>query len=888
MADSDAVTRLNAALEGRYRIERELGKGGMATVYLADDLRHGRNVALKVLKPELAAVVGAERFLAEIQTTANLQHPHILPLFDSGEASGFLFYVMPYVEGESLRQKLGRERQLQVDDAVRIATAVANALDYAHRQGVVHRDIKPANILLHDGEPVVADFGIALAVNSAAGHRLTETGLSLGTPHYMSPEQATGDPHVGSATDIWALGCVLYEMLVGEPPYTGSTPQGILGRIITGEAPSANRERRSVPPGVDAAIGKALEKLPADRFTGAKAFAEALADPTFRHGPPMAQQPAADRVRKLPWAAALVLTSVAALWGWMRPETAPPVVRFRMALAEGQEMEYVNPSGSAIPPSGLAISPSGSSFVYTGPAANGTWQLWRRDFADLSGTPIPGTAFGINPFFSPDGTRIGFTQRLVTLRVAPLSGGLPITVADSAVGPAGVTWAPNGTLYADGQGARPLYRLRPAANAIPEQATTLDPSTGETNHRWPDALPNGRGVLFTVDYGGGGADDLAVLDLERGTHTILITDGTYPRYSRSGHILYVTSDNTLMAVPFDEDALSLAGDPVAIVSGVAAGVTISNDGTLMYATATASAPFNELVWVDRTGAVTPLESGGSQDRLEAGSTIADQRPALSPDGTRIAITRRAGGPAVREIWIKNLTDGSFYQFTSGGGGGPAWSHDGRLIAFNSERIAMFDLFVRPANGEEPAALLQDGQGAMTSVAFSPDGRWFAYNENRTVYASELGATVSERRTVVPNTGDALNLAISPSGRWIAYELTRDGASELAITPSPFSDVSAPILPVGQGSFPVWSPDGDELFYRTAEGFLVTRSVSGEASLVLGAPQELFSTEGFVGGFDVDRDAHRFLMLRRPPGTRPTPNIVVMQNFFEELKRLFPD
>src|SRR5688500_8085156 len=231
--------RLVTALADRDRIERALGQGGMATVYLAYDLRHDRKVAIKVLRPELAAVVGAERFLAEIKTTANLQHPHILPLFDSGQADGMLFYVMPYVDGESLRERLDRERQLPLEEAVRIATNVAEALDYAHSRGVIHRDIKPANILLQAGKPVVSDFGIALAVSVGGGGRLTETGLSLGTPHYMSPEQATGEMRVGAATDIYALGCVLYEMLVGEPPYTGSTPQAILGKIIAGDGASA-------------------------------------------------------------------------------------------------------------------------------------------------------------------------------------------------------------------------------------------------------------------------------------------------------------------------------------------------------------------------------------------------------------------------------------------------------------------------------------------------------------------------------------------------------------------------------------------------------------------------------------------------------------------------
>ena len=271
---TDAVARLNAALEGRYAIERELGEGGMATVYLADDLKHERKVALKVLKPELAAVVGAERFLAEIKTTANLQHPNILPLFDSGETDGFLFYVMPYVEGDTLKDRLDREHQLPVGDAVQIATDMAEALDYAHRQGVIHRDIKPGNVLLQAGKPVISDFGIALAVGVAGRGRLTETGLSLGTPHYMSPEQATGDQTVGASTDTYALGSVLYEMLVGEPPYPGTTAQAVLGKIIAGKPVSATEERPSIPPNVDAAIRKALEKLPADRFASGAGLRE--------------------------------------------------------------------------------------------------------------------------------------------------------------------------------------------------------------------------------------------------------------------------------------------------------------------------------------------------------------------------------------------------------------------------------------------------------------------------------------------------------------------------------------------------------------------------------------------------------------------------------------
>src|SRR5512140_1058915 len=260
-----ATDRLAAALADRYRVERELGQGGMATVYLAQDEKHDRKVALKVLKPELAAVLGAERFVVEIKTTAALSHPHILPLFDSGTADGFLFYVMPFIEGETIREKLNREKQLAVEEAVRIAREVADALDYAHRRGVIHRDIKPENVLLHDGRAMVMDFGIALAVSAAAGGRMTETGISLGTPHYMSPEQATAEKEITPRSDIYSLATVLYEMLAGQPPHIGGAAQQVIMKIITESAQPVRQLRKNTPANVDAAIAKALEKLPADR-----------------------------------------------------------------------------------------------------------------------------------------------------------------------------------------------------------------------------------------------------------------------------------------------------------------------------------------------------------------------------------------------------------------------------------------------------------------------------------------------------------------------------------------------------------------------------------------------------------------------------------------------
>src|SRR4051794_14208114 len=335
----ETQNRLQLALSDRYRIEREIGAGGMATVYLAQDIRHARRVALKVLRPELAAVIGAERFLAEIQLTANLQHPHILPLFDSGEADSFLFYVMPFVEGETLRDRLTREKQLAVPDALRIAEEVAAALDYAHRHGVVHRDIKPENILIHDGQALVADFGIALAASKAGGARMTETGMSLGTPHYMSPEQAMGEREITARSDVYALGCVLYEMLTGEPPFTGATAQAVVARVVTEAPRPLHAQRHTIPPHVEAAVLTALEKLPADRFASAADFAGALRNKGYSTGVAAGATgavaagagaagagPLGRRAGPVAIGALVVagVATVAALWGWLRPVAHEP------------------------------------------------------------------------------------------------------------------------------------------------------------------------------------------------------------------------------------------------------------------------------------------------------------------------------------------------------------------------------------------------------------------------------------------------------------------------------------------------------------------------------------------------------------------------------------
>src|SRR6059058_2417901 len=433
-AMADVRERLEAALAEHFAIERQIGAGGMATVYLARDLKHDRAVALKVLRPELAAVLGIERFLSEIRVTAHLQHPHILPLFDSGQAGGLIYYVMPYVEGESLRHRLEREKQLPIEEALRLAGSVASALDYAQRDGVIHRDIKPENVLFQDGQAVVADFGIALALAAAGGSRLTETGLSLGTPQYMSPEQATGDRLIDARSDIYSLASVLYEMLAGEPPHTGPTVQSVIAKIVTDRPRPLRQLRESVPSHVEAAVLKALAKVPADRFQTAAQFVDALARPSWggvlATTAPDVAAPAPGRLGRravrdvVPWAAAGLATGLA-LWVWLRPRPEPParpVARFTLVLPANAPV-----SDFAAGPT-VALSPDGSRIIYVSSVSTGN-QLFSRRLDQLEPVSLAGTQNARNPFFSPDGRWVAYFSGSKLYKL-PLGGGPAAVVAD--------------------------------------------------------------------------------------------------------------------------------------------------------------------------------------------------------------------------------------------------------------------------------------------------------------------------------------------------------------------------------------------------------------------------------------------------------------------------
>ncbi|HEU5050945.1 MAG TPA: protein kinase [Gemmatimonadales bacterium] len=784
--------RLSAALADRYRIERELGQGGMATVYLADDLRHVRKVAVKVLRPELAAVIGAERFLAEIRTTANLQHPHILPLFDSGEADGFLYYVMPFVEGESLRDRLSREKQLPIADAVRIATEVASALDYAHRHGVIHRDIKPENILVHDGRALVADFGIALAA-SKAGTRMTETGMSLGTPHYMSPEQAMGERVITARSDVYALGCVTYEMLVGDPPFTGSTAQAIVAKVMTEKPGAPSRLRDTIPPAVEDAVLTALEKLPADRFATAAEFAAALGGlPTVRATTRASQRAVAGSGpwRRISMVLATLLLGALALAAWAlgreRPAAGPAV--FDAALPEDAAITFGATTASTsfgTPLRNLSVSSDGSFAVYAARQGDST-MLWRRSLRDASARMIDGTRGGIAPRISPDGSRVAF---LVGGRamVVPVEGGEAELLLDGA-DPRMLEWvSPTSVLLIDFEGNR-LSWLDPEGSQRPRTSPTRA-SLG-FGHWIPEdrqliSSRNGTALIFDPETRESWPVRSTLPDGSPGS----VLAGSAFRIVQGAFLVYI-ADGDLRAAAYDRTR-HLAGRPVTLVSGIrresvgAAQFDLTADGALVYAPGADAA----------VGRIVRLRPGSAPEPLPLDSAEF-QRFDLSRDRRWLAVVVvTAGGQEVR---IHDLRDGQRINWLRAEHIRHAlWSPDGeRLIVGLRDSTRWSILSGIPSTGMAPDTLYSSGlDGAFDPVDYRASDAVVAMNwatfaavlfdpgadqvRFDTMATNARFATLSPDRTRMMYTeeGGRLVVASYPRGgrRW---QVTADGAEPL--------------------------------------------------------------------------------------------------------------
>ena len=875
------IDRLNTALAGRYRIERELGEGGMATVYLCEDVKHDRKVALKLLKPELAAVLGAERFLQEIKTTAALQHPHILPLFDSGAADGFLFYVMPFIKGETLRDKLNRETQLGVEEAVRIAREVADALDYAHRNGVVHRDIKPENILMNDGRPMVADFGIALAVSAAAGGRMTETGLSLGTPHYMSPEQATAEKEITARSDVYSVGSVLYEMLTGNPPFTGAVAQQIIMKIITVPAELVTVHRKSVPLHVADALAKSLEKLPADRFESAKAFAEALGNPLYRSGAVQASAMqiggGAGRVNTF----GLIASALAAvfigttLWGWLKPAAVPVVSRNNIILWQNQQIPVMRVAR------GLAISPDGGTVVFMDGDANST-QLYVKERDRLEVTALAGTA-GVAgaPTFSPDGAWIAFVTRGGTVQKVPRLGGSAIAIADSAeTGSPALAWLEDGTiLFEDGH-----FDVKAVGQdgGIARHVLTNTPGdSANRNMRYLASVPGVKAALVVACNvpDNCATPELRVLDLRSDQPKVTMLTQALNAWSLPGGIVaFVRKDGGVFAAPFDKSTLTFTQPPTPMMSGVrtsvnAADMVVSANGTAIYVAGSSGGSnlMVEPVWVTRAGAATPMDSTWTMNTPQA---LLENAIALSPDGQRLALTVPRTGLGDHDIWVKQLdrTSGTLTKLTfEGNNMHPAWTPDGQRVLYAGGGRSLRS---RRADGTGAVDTLFMSLRGVYSVVLTPDSNTFVLRLNgpNDIALAHRGDTATVPLVASPVFAENAP-ALSPDGRWLAYSSNESGRFEVYVRPYPNVDAGPWQVSQAGGVSPHWSHTGRELFYENGAKALVAAAVVPGVTFTVGAQVTLFNTSGFAGStpfnnsrflyYEVAPDDQRFVFFRKP-------------------------
>ncbi len=853
---SDALSRLRAALSDRYRIEGQIGEGGMATVYLAEDVRHARKVALKVLRPELAAVVGSERFLAEIRTTANLQHPHILPLHDSGEADGFLYFVMPYIAGESLREYLDRVNQLAVEEAVRIAEKVASALEHAHGQGIVHRDIKPGNILLStDGEPLVADFGIALAVAQAGGARVTETGLSLGTPHYMSPEQAAGDRNVDPRTDVYSLGCVLYEMLAGDPPYQASTAQAVLAKILTDPAPTLRSVRNSVPVHVDAAVRCALEKIPADRFAHASELAHALRDSGFRHGEEgdaSGTPTTRSRVVRAANAAAIGGLAALSLWLWLgsgSPASDPQLLsRTSIPYPEGLVVQL---PFASFP---FDLSEDGNRLAFVG-VEEGQPLLYVRDLDADEAVPLSGTEGARDPFFSPGpGDWIGFFAEGELRRVSA-DGRTVQTITRVERPTVGASWGPDGSIvYAvppdslfgvDAEGGIPMLL------DVRIESDGEDPLAGSTGGlSYPDHLPGSRHLLAR------GSDAVMLVDLETRTARRVLDRGTRPTFVAGKLVVTVTGQ--ISAVPFDLDRLQVTGTAVTAVETPrrvpGAPVVLARfdrHGNMAYIDGRLE---RSLVLVDRSG---------REDRVLTRERRGYRAPNVSPDGSEILVSVQ---PTPDEIWAIDMARGLSEPLMVSDVHSimPVWDPGGRRFALNrGGEVLLVD---RSTLATGPPIRRT---GPIFPISFHGDHLFLnavppgASTSQTDIHWVDLSVDSMARPLIEGPTRDE-NPQISPDGRTLAFTSDRSGTDEVYVVSWPdmrnLGRVSR-----GGGREALWARDGTELFFLSGNRIMAVDATRGFPAP---DPVELFRGDWDLvpsNNWDVTPDG-KFVFVRGPPGS----------------------
>ncbi|HTI63232.1 MAG TPA: protein kinase [Gemmatimonadaceae bacterium] len=848
----DAASDLTAALGGRYRVERELGAGGMATVYLADDVRHDRRVAIKVLRPDLAAALGAERFLREIRTTASLRHPHIVPLYDSGAGDGTVYYIMPFVEGESLRDRLHRERQLPVDDALRIAAEVADALSYAHGRGVIHRDIKPENILLESGHAVVADFGIAQAIDAAGGERLTQTGVAIGTPAYMSPEQAAGEKDLDARSDVYALACVLYEMLAGQPPFTGPTMESVVHQHLLAAPPAVTQLRPAVPASIVVALQRALSKTPADRFASVSQFAEAIArDGTVHDTPAGAPRRAVRRRWTLVAGALGLVVVVVAAGGLLLMRRSPPPIRLGrrnpVSIDPGLELD------PALSPDGKLVAYSNANGLLTvrqvtggSPVqvvrvsdARGRWPAWLPDgqrlvfvsprgievVSALGGVPrllVGGTHVARGVTVAPDGRSFAFLSN-DSLYAQPLDGGPPKLVARTheAHSPA---WSPDGRWIAFVQGNRQYINVIDLGN-LAYSSIWLAPANGGTPHRITDerslhaspAWASARSLLFVSDQDGG-----------RDAYEISLTNDGSPR----GEPVRITTGLGPYSIAFSSDGSRIAYAPLSETSNVWS-VPIPATGSISVSTAVPETDGNQLI--ENVGVSNDGQWLGYSGNRGGTSQVYVMR--LGATGPR-AEAQQATSDSAGSYWV-------------------AWSPDAKEIAFHRFHGERRQIFVSPVEGGA-AVPVTDGSEDDRSPEWSPNGRQLLMLENwGTKPAVRVTTRGADGRWSRPRTipivigGDTIASGLSdwsPDGRFIACGCGEGGIVIAPVNGGPARRLASTFSTAGW-AFPQWSADGRTVYYVSED--------SGRVVAVVGVPVNGGPDRAVVRFDDPTRPWHRY-------------------------------
>ncbi len=832
------LDRLKAALSDRYAIQEEVGAGGMATVYLARDLKHDRQVAVKVLRPELAAALGAERFHREIKIAAQLQHPHILPLLDSGEVDGFLYYVMPYVKGVSLREKLTQQGEFPVAEAVKVLRDVVDALAHAHEQGVVHRDIKPDNVMLSGRHALVMDFGVAKAVSEATGRQaLTTAGVALGTPAYMAPEQATADPNMDHRVDIYAVGAVGYELLTGRPPFTGTSPQMILSAHVTQAVEPVTKHREHVSPVLNDLILKCLEKHPADRWQSAEDLLphlEALTTPSGGITPTgTAPITAARPIRRKSTntatvaviAAALVLAGVGA--GVLLINRGPE------PITVGRTTQLTLEPGLELDP---AISPDGRMVAY---AAGGSGQR-RVYLRQVAGGRAINLTEGLDgdhrwPQWSPDGNQILF-QAMGGLYVVPQLGGTPRRLVsrppDISGNPAGAAgahsarWSPDGeqVVYA----ATNTINIQSVNGGAPRKLA--DDYEPHSFHWSPDgsriAYVSGNSLFV---FGGNRLGNIAPSSLRiipaTGGNPTVLTDDEYlymsPIWLPGGNqMLYVSNEGGTRDI-YQRNVGSSGGgtESVRLTTGLNVfTMSLSADASTLAYT----------VYRDEANIWSiPIPAGGTISVAEAQPVTAGSQTIegldISPDGRWLVFDSNRSGN--QDIYRLELPDGVPEQLTTDPADDfiPTWSPDGQEIAFYSFRHGSRDLHVMTAEGGSLQRITDD-PAQERYPDWSPDGNQLVFYSDKSgrqeiyvISREDRSSGWGEPRQLTFDGG--VSPRWSPHGRWIAYidngRALRVVASDAGDPRTLISSGTMPADPGGTG-FPAWSSDGQTVYYKGAD------------------------------------------------------------------------